>query len=214
MKTQFLKAALFGCAAGLASTSATAASIANASSGLASPDKLISFAEVILARDTVVTTQFSPQGVTFGSNVYYDDSTSTYPNIDKYNLRNYTSSGCPAGPGTCQAVSIFFNNPVTAAAFSAASSPGTSTFEAYLNGQLVDTFTATTNLTSAANYFGFTNITFDQILINPATDNAQNGHALLFDNLQYVTAVPVPAAVWLFGSGLLGLAGIARRKTG
>jgi len=25
--------------------------------------------------------------------------------------------------------------------------------------------------------------------------------------------VPVPAAVWLFGSGLLGLAGIARRKT-
>ena len=27
-----------------------------------------------------------------------------------------------------------------------------------------------------------------------------------------VTAVPVPAAVWLFGSGLIGLAGIARRK--
>lgn len=27
-----------------------------------------------------------------------------------------------------------------------------------------------------------------------------------------VTVVPVPAAVWLFGSGLVGLAGIARRK--
>lgn len=27
-----------------------------------------------------------------------------------------------------------------------------------------------------------------------------------------VTQVPVPAAVWLFGSGLLGLIGIARRK--
>ena len=27
-----------------------------------------------------------------------------------------------------------------------------------------------------------------------------------------VTAVPVPAAVWLFGSGLLGLVGFARRK--
>lgn len=27
-----------------------------------------------------------------------------------------------------------------------------------------------------------------------------------------VSAVPVPAAVWLFGSGLLGLVGIARRK--
>lgn len=33
-------------------------------------------------------------------------------------------------------------------------------------------------------------------------------------NLTYapVSAVPIPAAVWLFGSGLLGLAGIARRR--
>ena len=28
-----------------------------------------------------------------------------------------------------------------------------------------------------------------------------------------ISAIPVPPAVWLFGSGLLGLAGIARRKT-
>ena len=36
-----------------------------------------------------------------------------------------------------------------------------------------------------------------------------------FDNLTITTdvsAVPVPAAVWLFGSGLLGLVGVARRK--
>ena len=36
------------------------------------------------------------------------------------------------------------------------------------------------------------------------------------DNLvisQTVNAVPVPAAVWLFGSGLLGLVGVARRKS-
>jgi len=35
-----------------------------------------------------------------------------------------------------------------------------------------------------------------------------------FDNLEFneVTAVPVPAGVWLFGSGLLGLIRIARRK--
>ena len=35
------------------------------------------------------------------------------------------------------------------------------------------------------------------------------------DNVSIVTdvsAVPVPAAVWLFGSGLLGLVGVARRK--
>jgi hypothetical protein len=36
-----------------------------------------------------------------------------------------------------------------------------------------------------------------------------------FDNvsIDYVSAVPVPAAAWLFGSGLLGLVGVARRKS-
>ncbi len=33
-----------------------------------------------------------------------------------------------------------------------------------------------------------------------------------FELTNYVSAVPVPAAVWLFGSGLVGLIGIARRK--
>ena len=34
-----------------------------------------------------------------------------------------------------------------------------------------------------------------------------------FDNTSMsVNAVPVPAAVWLFGPGLIGLIGIARRK--
>ena len=38
-----------------------------------------------------------------------------------------------------------------------------------------------------------------------STGSDQNGS-------DFVGAVPVPAAVWLFGSGLLGLVGIARRK--
>jgi len=32
------------------------------------------------------------------------------------------------------------------------------------------------------------------------------------DALAYVSSIPVPAAAWLFGSGLLGLVGMARRK--
>ena len=36
-------------------------------------------------------------------------------------------------------------------------------------------------------------------------------YSIAFDNFS-VALVPVPAAVWLFGSGLIGLVGVARRK--
>jgi hypothetical protein len=47
-----------------------------------------------------------------------------------------------------------------------------------------------------------------------AADGAWPGTGVYYDNLGFaeVSAVPVPAAVWLFGSGLLGLVGVARRK--
>jgi hypothetical protein len=34
----------------------------------------------------------------------------------------------------------------------------------------------------------------------------------IYGNDPLISVVPVPAAVWLFGSGLLGLIGISRRK--
>ena len=53
--------------------------------------------------------------------------------------------------------------------------------------------------------------------------SSQNGGTSWFSSNQYgfdyaslngtVSAVPVPAAIWLFGSGLLGLVGISGRKT-
>ena len=37
-------------------------------------------------------------------------------------------------------------------------------------------------------------------------------HGIFADEIRHVAWVPIPAAMWLFGSGLLGLIGIARRK--
>ena len=47
-----------------------------------------------------------------------------------------------------------------------------------------------------------------------ATATGNNGSGVFYDNLSFaqVAPVPVPAAVWLFGSGLLGLLGVARRR--
>ena len=43
--------------------------------------------------------------------------------------------------------------------------------------------------------------------------NSDLGHFVTV-SVTSVSAVPVPAAVWLFGSGLIGLVGVARRNRG
>ncbi len=83
------------------------------------------------------------------------------------------------------------------------------TVTAYLDGAIVgsldlfgDGDPVTLNLIDLS-AFGM----IDQLVLTSSLDPAGLG----FDNFSF-TAVPVPAAVWLFGSGLLGLFGIARRK--
>ena len=56
------------------------------------------------------------------------------------------------------------------------------------------------------------NVTY-QLLHIQAGENLFAGGAIRYDDAS-LTQVPVPAAVWLFGSGLIGLAGVARRRKG
>jgi hypothetical protein len=49
------------------------------------------------------------------------------------------------------------------------------------------------------------------IQVGCTVDLACQGGSIFWDDVS-VSAVPVPAAVWLFGSGLLGLVGVARRR--
>ena len=59
----------------------------------------------------------------------------------------------------------------------------------------------------------------DGIAGNPVNPDGIRGYGMIdgafvgFNaNFDFVAPVPVPAAVWLFGSGLLGLVGVARRR--
>ena len=54
-------------------------------------------------------------------------------------------------------------------------------------------------------------VTFVDIFLRGVNSNTQTSSGLL-DNFVAVSAVPIPAAVWLFGSGLIGLICIAKRK--
>jgi hypothetical protein len=51
------------------------------------------------------------------------------------------------------------------------------------------------------------------LLLHILTDGTPASGSIFWDDASLsVSAVPVPAAVWLFGSGLLGLVGVARRR--
>lgn len=79
------------------------------------------------------------------------------------------------------------------------------TLEGYNNGILV--WSVDTALNGDFQFFGAQSASIDELRLNM-------GYHFLVDNLMIneVSAVPVPAAVWLFGTGLLGLVGVARRR--
>jgi PEP-CTERM motif len=178
---------------------ASAVPITNAF-GLLTPDGTITFSEVPLANETALDTQFSAFGVTF-ANLFASTTLVALSAPAAENFQNVT--GCTTS--TCMPFDIFFTSQMTAAAFQMITNPGTSTFVAFLNGGLVESFTAATTIPSTT-YYGFESIVFDQIHVIPT------GGAAAIDNIEFVralTPVPEPASIMLFGIGLLG-AGAAR----
>lgn len=89
------------------------------------------------------------------------------------------------------------------------------TFDAYYGGSLVGgTFIQATNATPDAQVdtVSFSGIgLFDEIRIAGTTPGGSRNIGWGIDNIT-TSEVPVPAAAWLFGSGLIALAGLKRRK--
>jgi len=91
-------------------------------------------------------------------------------------------------------------------------SDGTVTLESWGNGVLVDfaSLLIANNIDSQVGVTGAEIVINDQLI---ATSESGSGSFIAKKDFKIgVNPVPVPAAVWLFGSGLLGLVGIARRK--
>ena len=79
-------------------------------------------------------------------------------------------------------------------------------------GSIVDTHSFTTSGSGIYYFYAFeTAVLFDELIID--VDESING-AFALDNLRFeaVNPIPVPAAVWLFGTALIGLLGFGKRS--
>ncbi len=87
---------------------------------------------------------------------------------------------------------IFFNSVQTNADVAVITNPGTSLFEALLNGAVVDSFSAGTSTTMTSDFYGFSGESFNQIEIFAGGSN----NAIEIDNIQFNAAsVPEPGTL-------------------
>jgi|SRR5579859_5464161 len=187
---------------------ANADQIIASSTGLASPTQTLTFDEVILPMNTVVTTQYSGLGVSFSPNVYYSPQTN-FGNVQGNDIGNFTFTG----NGPIDPVTFSFGSALNGAAFSFDADATPYLFQALLGGSVVDSFTATVGAGTTSDYYGFSNESFDSIMITRTA--AGGGPFWVADNLQFgsgAAATPEPGTMLLLGVGVLGLAAVKLMK--
>ncbi len=183
---------------------AQAATVNGATSGLAGANTELAFDEVSLTTNDIVTDQFAAFGVTFSPNLVYYGNPAEYPNFTDPALGNFSPIVNP--------FFLDFTSNVTAATFAIVTNLGASTFTALLDGAEVESFSATTDLVSTANFFGFTDILFDQIRVDVGSNGVMFMDNLAFNAAPTVSVVPLPAGLPLLLGALGGFALLRRHR--
>jgi hypothetical protein len=197
-------------------STASAAQIQNSPIGLASPANTVTFTELTIADDTLLTNEYTALGIKSFSGLYQVNVPfELYPNI---------------GPGIANNVAIdvfdnfsfMFTGPQSAAAFALAQTTGNSTtVSAYLNNNFVESLLAQPDpllgegLEDPNNFFGFEGIVFDEIRLSTSSVGGFTGRAI--DNIKFNPAQAPPASVPgplpLFGVGVaFGMTRRLRRR--
>ncbi len=135
------------------------AQFVQSATGISNPVYTVTFDEHVLPTGAPVTTQFQDVGVTFAPELFYALIGGNMPNITGRGLVNSAASQVQ------NPFSVKFTVPRTSAALALATAKGTVRFTARLNGAQVATALAGTYASLATNFFGFTGITFDEIVV-------------------------------------------------
>jgi hypothetical protein len=170
----------------------------NNSSGLVNPAQTITFDEVPLAPEDLVTTQFQTFGVTF-TNAWANPDPLPYPNITGNRIGNFLPAQHPF------TLVMNFEDTVGGIGFSMVTATGVTTFTALLNGVVVETATAPTSNSNPTNFYGFQNIAFNEVSLSV------DAGALMIDNLQ-TAPVPEPGTWVLMLCGTLSVSRLAVRR--
>ena len=135
-----------------------AADFVQSTTGIPDARTTITFEEIPVKSGDPVTNQYAPLGITIDPYLYFDILKNDFPHITGHRV-GYASLD-PVIP-----FSVKFDQPRTSAAFAAASNTSNTTFEALLDGVVVEKAETKTALFNEDNFYGFTGIVFDEIRV-------------------------------------------------
>ncbi len=158
----------------------------------------VTFDEHVLPNGASVTTQFQDVGVTFAPELFYTVIAGNIPNITGHGLVNSAASQLQ------NPFSVKFTVPRTDGALALATAKGTVRFTARLKGAQVATALAGTYASLATNFFGFTGITFDEIVVERLSPFP--GFGMSVDNIQLGPEAGQPCYPDCDGGGTLTVA--------
>lgn len=170
--------------------------IIEATEGLSGTDDFIDFGANLFPEFTPITTEFA--GITVSGGAYFTTGVSN--NLEGGFLTQDFSNG------PIETLSILFDQSITDLSFvyHQVNPNGDSVFRALLDGVVVETFANSSDQFQPNNWFGFTNIVFDELQIDIVGD-------FNLDSLAFNYAdVPEPGTLGLLLLGGLGL--LARRR--